>query len=159
MKDMYKKFLILIIIIALVVAVFIFWSKNEENNFFQNNEVTEKDIDIVEQEQIETEEEISQLKEFEMESFVKTVDGVPSPRFSLEEIIVNKGDLVKITITVTSGNHDFKIDEFDVYADTKLNVPTTVEFLADQAGEFVYYCAMPGHRERGHWGTLRVLDY
>lgn len=98
------------------------------------------------------------IKEFTMTSFVEFVDDQPKPQFSLKEITVNQGDRVRIKITVTGGTHDFKIDEFGVYADTQLNQEATVEFIADQAGEFIYYCTKPGHRQNGHWGTLKVLD-
>ncbi len=97
------------------------------------------------------------VKEFVMESFVEMVDGKPKPQYSLKEIVVNKGDLVRIKITVTKGMHDFKIDEFNMYADTPLNQEVIVEFVADKAGSFEYYCTKPGHRQNGHWGTLRVL--
>lgn len=98
------------------------------------------------------------VKEFTMQSFVEIVDGQPKPQYSLKEITVNKGDLVRIKITVTKGMHDFKIDEYNVYADTQPNVETIVEFTADKTGEFVYYCTKPGHRQNGHWGTLKVLE-
>src|SRR3989338_6467613 len=79
------------------------------------------------------------VKEFAMESFTEIIDGKYYPQYSLKEITVNKGDRVRIKITVTSGMHDFKIDEFDVYADTKeLNKEYAVEFTADKAGEFIY---------------------
>jgi heme/copper-type cytochrome/quinol oxidase subunit 2 len=98
------------------------------------------------------------VKEFVMTSFVKAVDGKYFPQYSLKEITVNKGDKVRIKITVTSGMHDFKIDEYNIFADTELNKEYVVEFTADKAGEFVYYCTKPGHREKGQWGTLKVLD-
>jgi len=71
---------------------------------------------------------------------------------------VSKGDTVKIEITVTKGNHDFNIDEYNIHVETPLNQPTLVEFKADRTGEFVYYCSMPGHRANGHWGTLTVTE-
>ncbi|MEO0084406.1 MAG: cupredoxin domain-containing protein [candidate division WOR-3 bacterium] len=98
------------------------------------------------------------VKEFSMDSFTEMVDGKPKPQFSLKEIVVNKGDLVKININVKSGRHDFKIDEFNVYKDTPTGQITTVEFVADKAGEFIYYCNQPGHRAAGHWGTLKVIE-
>lgn len=101
---------------------------------------------------------MADIKEFTMTSFVNMVDGKPKPEYSLKEIIVKKGDLVRIKVTVTSGMHDFKIDEFNVYSDTKINEEAVVEFTADKAGEFIYYCTKPGHRQNGHWGTLKVLD-
>lgn len=97
-------------------------------------------------------------KEFKINSFVEFIDGKPKPAFDPREITVKKGDLVRMRITVTKGNHDFKIDEFNVYADTKLNEEQTVEFVADKAGEFIYYCTKPGHRAAGHWGILKVIE-
>lgn len=98
------------------------------------------------------------VKEFSMTSFVEMVDGKPKPQYSLKEITVNKGDTVRIKITVTSGMHDFKIDEYGVYSDTQLDKESVVEFVADQAGDFVYYCTKPGHRENGHFGILKVIE-
>ena len=100
----------------------------------------------------------AQVKEFTMTSFTEIIDGKYYPQYSLNEITVNKGDLVRIKITVTNGTHDFKSDEFNVYADTQLNQEITVEFVADKAGEFIYYCTKPGHRALGHWGTLKVIE-
>lgn len=99
------------------------------------------------------------FKEFAIESFTEIIDGKYYPQYSLKEISVNKGDLVRIKITVKSGMHDFKIDEFNVYADTKEpNKEYIVEFVADKEGSFEYYCTKPGHRQNGHFGTLKVLD-
>jgi heme/copper-type cytochrome/quinol oxidase subunit 2 len=123
---------------------------NIESNT-QNNNVTE-----VARVAPENKEQV--VKEFTMDSFVEFVDGKPKPQFSLKEITVNKGDLVRLKITVTSGRHDFKLDEFSVFADTPLNQETVVEFTADKAGDFIYYCNQPGHRANGHWGTLKVLE-
>ena len=100
----------------------------------------------------------SEVKEFVMTSFVEKVDEVYKPQYSVKEITVNKGERVRIKITVTSGMHDFKIDEFNVYSDTKINEESVVEFTADKAGEFIYYCTKPGHRQNGHFGKLKVLD-
>ncbi len=99
------------------------------------------------------------VKEFTMTSFTEVIDGKYYPQYSLKELTVNKGDLVRIKLTVTGGMHDFKIDEFNVFADTKeLNKEYVVEFMADKAGEFEYYCTKPKHRELGHWGTIKVLE-
>ncbi len=77
---------------------------------------------------------------------------------SLKEISVNKGDTVIIHVNTTKGIHDFNIDELDVHAATPTGNVTTIEFVADKTGEFVYYCNTPGHRQLGHWGTLKVLE-
>lgn len=99
-----------------------------------------------------------EVKEFAMTSFYEMVDGKPKPQFSLKEMAVKKGDRVRVKITNTRGDHDFKIDELNVYAETPLDQEVTVEFTADKTGEFVYYCAKPNHRALGQWGTLRVTE-
>lgn len=98
------------------------------------------------------------VKEFTMTSFTEIIDGKYYPQYSEKELTVNKGDLVRIKITTTSGKHDFKIDEFNVYSETPLEEEVIIEFIADEAGEFIYWCTKPKHRENGHWGTLTVLE-
>jgi nitrous oxide reductase len=78
--------------------------------------------------------------------------------FSLKEIDVKKGDKVRIKVTNTKGMHNFVIDEYGISQETPLNKETVIEFTADKAGEFVYYCSHPGHREGGQWGTLKVTE-
>ena len=107
-------------------------------------------------EEEEVVEEVAPIKHF---SLISSSGSFPfKPQFSLKEITVNKGDKVKISINVTSGSHNFKLDEFGVFADTPTGQVTTVEFIADKAGEFIFYCNMPGHRAAGQWGTLKVVN-
>lgn len=98
------------------------------------------------------------IKEFVMTSFVEMKDGKYFPQFSMKELKVKKGDKVRIKVTNTKGSHDINIDEFDIKAETPLNQEVVVEFIADKAGQFVYYCSKPGHRENGHWGALIVEE-
>lgn len=98
------------------------------------------------------------VKEVAMESFTEIIDGKYFPQFSEKEITVKKGQTLRLKINVTSGQHNFKIDEFDVFKETPTGEVTIVEFTPDQVGEFVYYCAKPGHRALGHWGTLKVVE-
>lgn len=146
---MNKKIIISVMIVGIIaVAAIIALNKTNQIPETGNTANSAKNNNIVE----------SEAKEFTMTSFVEFVDGIPKPQYSLKEITVNKGDKVKIKITVTSGAHDFKIDELGIYADTQLNQEYAVEFTADKVGEFIYYCTKPGHRANGHWGTLKVLD-
>lgn len=110
--------------------------------------------------QVSEEETVPEMerKEIRMTSFTEIIDGEYFPQYSQKEIRVKKGDLVRIYVTVTSGTHDIKIDEFDVYAETPLNEEVYIEFVADTAGSFEYYCTKPGHRKNGHWGTLIVEE-
>jgi plastocyanin len=77
--------------------------------------------------------------------------------FDKKTIEVSKGDTVKITFKNSSGKHDWKIDEFN--ASTKIlgsGEEETVEFVADKAGSFEYYCSVGSHRQMGMVGTLTV---
>lgn len=83
------------------------------------------------------------------------IDGVINP-----PLVVNQGDTVRLT--VINGDpvlHDLRIDEFGVYSGELLEDEQTVtmEFVVNQAGEFDYYCSVPGHREIGMKGLLRVV--
>ncbi|MBI4894911.1 MAG: cupredoxin domain-containing protein [Candidatus Aenigmarchaeota archaeon] len=98
------------------------------------------------------------VKEFHLESFYTMEDGNPHPQFSVKNITVNKGDFVRIYVNTTKGTHDFNIDELNVHKQTPTGQITTIEFIADKSGEFVYYCSMPGHRQNGHWGTLTIVE-
>lgn len=74
--------------------------------------------------------------------------------FSPEELVVPKGKPVKIFVD-NIGEHTFTIDKLGV------NVPLrkrfeVIEFTPEKAGTFEFYCSMPGHKEAGMVGMLRV---
>ena len=79
--------------------------------------------------------------------------------FTPKTLTVKKGDKVKITFKNTGGFHDFKIDEFKVAtAQIQGGNEETVEFVADKAGSFEYYCSVGKHRAMGMVGTLTVTE-
>lgn len=83
------------------------------------------------------------------------IDGVVNP-----DLVVNLGDTVRITIINGHATlHDFKIDEFGVYSGELLEAQqtVTVEFVANQPGNFTYYCTVPGHQQIGMAGLLQVV--
>lgn len=77
--------------------------------------------------------------------------------FSPSTLTVKKGDTVKITFSNSGGIHDFVIDEFNVQT-SRINggQSQTVEFIANKAGSFEYYCSVGTHRQMGMRGTLTV---
>lgn len=77
--------------------------------------------------------------------------------FDPKEIKVKKGDTVKVTFKNADGMHDFVIDELNVKTkQIKGGEEETVEFVADQAGTFEYYCSVGQHRQNGMVGKLIV---
>ena len=80
-------------------------------------------------------------------------------RFTPNEIHVNLGDTVRITYRNGGGRHDWVIDEFDAATPViAAGQSSTVEFVADQAGTFEFYCSIPGHRASGMVGNLVVVE-
>lgn len=137
---MEKKFLLVIAMFAIVAILAIVGIANSE---FNGNMVAEV-------------EESGEVKEFYIESYTNVIDGEYIPRYSLDEIKVNKGDTVRIAINTTSGKHNFNLDQFGISEETPTGDVVVVEFVADKTGSFEYYCSMPNHRANGHWGTLIV---
>lgn len=83
------------------------------------------------------------------------IDGVVNP-----DLVVNLGDTVRLT--VINGDpvlHDLTIDEFGVSTGELVEDEQTVtlEFIADQPGNFNYYCSIPGHRQIGMEGLIQVI--
>ena len=89
-----------------------------------------------------------------------TIEAKPF-EFNPKEIRVKKGNSVKITFVNNEGTHDFMIDGLNVK--TK-QIPAgqtdTVEFVANTAGTFEYYCSVGNgyHRQQGMVGSLVVEE-
>lgn len=90
-----------------------------------------------------------QVKEF-------TVTG-SNFKFAPATMAVNKGDKVRIIFNNTGGMHDLVIDEFNAKTKTIQSGATdTIEFTADKAGTFDYYCSVGNHRAMGMVGKITV---
>ena len=77
--------------------------------------------------------------------------------FSQTEILVKKGDKVIINFESTGGFHDFTLDGYGVGTQSvNPGTKTSVEFVADQAGTFEYFCSVGNHRQMGMTGRLIV---
>lgn len=150
--------ILLIIVVAIAIATNIKKTSIIEPNANMDN--ANANIDNAKEEEnvaktIGTE---KYVREIEIESFTDIIDGEYFPQFSKKRLTVKKGGKIRLKINTTSGKHDFKIDEFDVFSETPTGEITIIEFTPDKIGEFVYYCNKPRHRELGHWGTLIVTE-
>jgi len=84
------------------------------------------------------------------------IEGVVNPTLTAQP-----GDTIEITVINGDGMlHDLTIDEFGVTTGemTEKGLQKTVRFIVGDAGSFVYYCAIPGHRQAGMFGNLVVGD-
>ena len=86
------------------------------------------------------------------ENYKFMMDGADNP-----ELRVKAGDIVRIEFTSTNGFHDWKVDEFGAATErVQTGGTTSVEFVADKAGTFEYYCSVGQHRANGMKGNLIV---
>ena len=68
---------------------------------------------------------------------------VTAKRFEFDpaRLEVTQGDTVRIVITSADGKHGFGIKELDVKTEVpKTGEPATIEFVAEEAGEFEITC-------------------
>lgn len=149
-----KSTIIAVIVVVVLIAGYAWW---------QNSQSTPTNTDVNTNINVNTNtddktQDTGEVKEFTMTSFYELVDDKPKTQFSLKEITVKKGDKVRIKVTNTKGIHDFVIDEYNIKKETPLDKEVVIEFTADKAGEFIYYCSKPNHRVWGQWGTLKVAE-
>jgi nitrite reductase (NO-forming) len=79
--------------------------------------------------------------------------------FSPSVITVKKGDTVKIIFKNNDGTHDLRLDDFNV-GTSRIGTgqEETIQFVANKAGSFEYYCSVGNHRSMGMKGTLVVVQ-
>lgn len=77
--------------------------------------------------------------------------------FNPSTITVNKGDMVKLSITSIDVAHGFAISAFGVNSRLNPGQTTNVEFVADKSGTFPFFCSVQcGRGHTGMRGTLIV---
>jgi nitrite reductase (NO-forming) len=83
------------------------------------------------------------------------IDGKVNPM-----LMVHEGETVQINLINGEGaEHDIVVEQYAVRSDRVLGrgASSTVSFTADKPGEFVYFCSIPGHRQAGMEGRIRVM--
>lgn len=145
----------IIIVVVALLAGFVYFSQTRNDEV--GPAVTEQTVqeNVVESPQVTLAEEVEGT-ETESDSIQVEVEG-GTYYFEPNEIRVKRGQTVKIVFTNANGMHDFVIDELDVRTDiTNTGETVEVEFVADEVGEFEYYCSVSNHKQLGMVGTLIV---
>lgn len=145
----------LVLIVFIISSCNYNWSNNQnemESGSLDNNNQAEVGNNNIEQN------ETQKVLDFYIESKVEEIDWNFVPSFSLSQINVKKWDKIRITIENTKWTHDFKLDEFSVFAETPEWEKTVVEFVADKVWSFTYYCSKPWHRAAWQFWTLVVYE-
>jgi nitrite reductase (NO-forming) len=82
------------------------------------------------------------------------IDGIANP-----ELTASPGDVVAINLVDGDGaEHTVAVPEFNAQSESVVGAgsTTTLVFKVDHAGEYVYYCTIPGHRQAGMEGRFVV---
>jgi nitrite reductase (NO-forming) len=83
-----------------------------------------------------------------------TIDGIINPT-----LLANVGDIVSITLLSGDGTeHNISLPDFSAVSQDVVGKgsSTTIVFGVDRPGTFAYFCNLPGHRQAGMEGTLKV---
>lgn len=157
---MENKNLIITILVGVLILGGLFLVLNQNNNTPTTQTTTNTTPAITEEasEDIEesTDETVSDDLDQNMMKKTFVVEG-GNFTYSVPEIKVKQGDTVSITFVNKEGFHDLVIDEFNVKTkQLQANQEETIEFVADEAGTFEYYCSVGQHRQMGMVGNLIV---
>lgn len=80
-------------------------------------------------------------------------------KFDPKTITVKKGQKIKLLFKNAQGNHNLVIDELNARTGLlKAGEEESVDFTADKAGVFKYYCSVGNHRAMGMEGTFTVEE-
>jgi nitrite reductase (NO-forming) len=83
------------------------------------------------------------------------IDGKVNPLLTVHE-----GETVQINLINGEGaEHDIVVERYAARSDRVLGkgASSTLSFMADRTGEFVYFCSIPGHRQAGMEGRIQVM--
>lgn len=80
-------------------------------------------------------------------------------KFDPDQIIVNKGERIKLSIKSIDVAHGFSLPDFDINTRLEPGETKVVEFIANKAGTFSFFCSVycgSGHSDMK--GTLIVNE-
>ena len=77
--------------------------------------------------------------------------------FSPSTVIVNQGDTVHINLTAVDGNYDFTQANYGLSLAVAKGQTKVVQFDADTAGKFTFFCASCGGPAKGPTGYVEVV--
>jgi heme/copper-type cytochrome/quinol oxidase subunit 2 len=148
---------LIIIVIILAIAV-VGFAAYKSNNSQKSTETSSTDSDMQMQPSEQAPSVTIATESAHSDSEVKTINiEAGSFYYKPNEIKVKKGDTVKIVMTSKDMMHNFNIDELNVHLPmTQSGETNSVEFVADKAGTFEYYCSVGQHRKLGQKGNLIV---
>jgi nitrosocyanin len=157
---MKKGYIVLIVVVLIIAGYFIF--RSPSTSTYSDTNPSDMDMTPVTPQVTTPEQTVQQNTATAPHSTPQTVTfNVVGGNyyFTPKTMTVKKGDRVVINFQNAGGTHNFIIDEFNVATKTINTGQTdTIQFVADKAGTFEYYCSIGSHRAMGMKGTLTVTE-
>ena len=79
--------------------------------------------------------------------------------FTPNELTFTAEKPITVILTSVDGSHSFHVDELNVKSrEAKKGQSIVVEFSADKAGKYEFYCAHGSHKKKGMTGMLEITS-
>ena len=142
-----------------LAIIFVYGCASDESSSGVVIEDSAAAMEDVAEDDVEDSDSAAMEDAIEMETIVITgenykfmVDGVENP-----DISVKVGQKVRIEFSSTQGFHDWVVSEFDAATSQIAEGDSSfVEFIADKAGDYKYFCSVGNHRAQGMEGNFIV---
>lgn len=76
--------------------------------------------------------------------------------FKPDQIAMEVGEQVTLKVTSSDTRHTFTIKDLGIDLEIPPDKTVTVDLTGTRKGTYTFYCAVPGHREKGMEGSLFV---
>lgn len=157
-KQNSKMIIIGVVVVLAIIGGYLFMKNGSSQQMETTEDTTgteQSANDVVEESDVESM-EAGDDSESMMEVRVIEVEA-GSFYYKPDVMKVKKGETVRIVMKSVSMMHNFNIDELGVKIPVTQDGDTaTVEFVADKAGTFEYYCSVGNHRAQGQVGMITV---
>ena len=82
---------------------------------------------------------------------------IKGDKFTPDTIIVNKGDIVSLTITAVDKNYDFTQPDFGFKKSISKGQTQEIGFQASAVGKFTFFCSACGGPDKGPVGYIIIV--
>ncbi len=79
--------------------------------------------------------------------------------FEPSEIVLKKGQRVRLRFESEQGFHDLVVDELNIQTKrVSEDGRDEIFFTPQEVGEFEFYCSVGDHRQKGMVGTIKIIE-
>jgi len=83
---------------------------------------------------------------------------IQGDKFSPDTVIINKGDVVELSITALDKNYDFTQPDFGFKKSISRGQTQEIGFQASAVGKFTFFCSACGGPDKGPVGYVIIVE-